>query len=370
VRVLVLGLLAVAGCATTTSATQTPFPPGVSGDRPGTEDLQASAESASAGTEERPSESDIESGQPVDGPGDGGGITPAEAAAEPADALGTLASLATIVADTPPSFWSWPRNLQDVPSSSKPRRGRRGKPYHPASRIVVDVLEADAADSAVSLQRTARDLGYWPFRRCYEEGLRRDRRLHGTVWLRLHVAPGGHVDSVHVVSKALAYDGYDGGPDAVENPPLSDRAGSACIARETASLSFAGIDVATNATMAVVLTPGDRPIPVPMALPESQTLREALRSFWPDAQRCYLHGLARNRELGGALELRLRVGPDGRIVEATEDGTEFGDADVARCVSEVYARASLPRAPSASDSSFFYELDFEPDLTPSEQEPP
>jgi hypothetical protein len=45
----------------------------------------------------------------------------------------------------------------------------------------VDVADASGGASAAELQRVARNVGYWPFRHCYEEGLRRDQKMGGKV---------------------------------------------------------------------------------------------------------------------------------------------------------------------------------------------
>ena len=83
------------------------------------------------------------------------------------------------------------------------RAGKR--PYHPAPGIIVDVVAAEGGAAAPDLQRAARNLGYWPFRQCYEEGLRRDPRLAGKVSLEPAIGPSGAVDR-SVVTAATVRD--------------------------------------------------------------------------------------------------------------------------------------------------------------------
>ena len=56
-----------------------------------------------------------------------------------------------------------------------------GKVPHPAPRIKVDVLKITGRINEADVLRQARSKGYWPFRLCYEEGLRRSQKVHGTI---------------------------------------------------------------------------------------------------------------------------------------------------------------------------------------------
>src|SRR5579872_1334399 len=122
---------------------------------------------------------------------------------------------ATLLRDEPPAHVSPGGSTVRV---SPPRQGRRQRPghaYHPDPRIVIDVLEATGGAEQPSLQHTARDAGYWPFRRCYEEGLRLDQGLSGKVSLVLSLSATGRVEQ-----------------SAVTAATLSDRIVVACVARE------------------------------------------------------------------------------------------------------------------------------------------
>ncbi|HEY6461936.1 MAG TPA: AgmX/PglI C-terminal domain-containing protein, partial [Polyangiaceae bacterium] len=125
-------------------------------------------------------------------------------------------------------------------------KGRHGRPFHPAPGIVVDVLEANGGATAADLQRDARNVGYWPFRHCYEEGLRRNQEMGGKVSIDLGVAPGGAVRSANVTGSTVHDDSV-----------------TLCVAREAAHLSLAAGETATSAKMTVNLATGDEPVPVP-----------------------------------------------------------------------------------------------------------
>jgi hypothetical protein len=243
------------------------------------------------------------------------------------------------------------REQPEHPRHSR-KKGRHGRPFHPAPGIVVDVPEATGGASAAELQRTGRNVGYWPFRRCYEEGLRRDQHMGGKVDLDLAVAPGGSVDRANITGATL-----------------HDESVVLCVAREAARLGLAQGESATNAKLELTLSTGDEPVPVPHAMPHADELREALRSSWPAVKQCYANEVTKRADAGGRLELRFHVRPGGEIAEVAEGDTRFGDADVTRCVLGVYRGAKLPGVAHGShDASFVYALHME--ARPEPQNPP
>jgi hypothetical protein len=222
------------------------------------------------------------------------------------------------------------------------RRGHHGRPYHAAPRVVVDVPEADRDRAAAALQRAARNAGYWPFRACFEEGLRRAPDLHGTVELRLR-ASHGDLDGSDVVGSTLR-----------------DPVVTACVAREAAALHLPAGDDRRSAAMGVTLGAGDDSVFVPPPVRNAVALRQALRGSWGAVERCFSDGLAHAPEAGGRMELRFRVEPGGGVAEVTEAETRFRAIDVTRCVLGVYRAASLPAAAGArGDATFVYPLHFE-----------
>jgi hypothetical protein len=223
------------------------------------------------------------------------------------------------------------------------KKGRHGRPFHPAPGIVVDVNDAAGGASADDLQRDARNVGYWPFRHCYEEGLRRDQHIGGKVSLDVAVGPGGAMQSANITGASL-----------------HDESVVLCVAREAAHLSLGGGEAAGTAKLGITLSTGDEPVPVPHAVVHADDLREALHASWPAVKQCYAGALAKHPDAGGRMELRFHVKPGGEIAEVAENDTRFGDVEVTRCVLGVYRTAKLSSVGHGShDTSFVYALHFE-----------
>jgi hypothetical protein len=223
------------------------------------------------------------------------------------------------------------------------KKGRHGRPFHPAPGIVVDVTEANGGASAADLQRAGRNVGYWPFRHCYEEGLRRDQHLGGKVALDLAVAPGGAVDRA-----------------SIDSATVRDESVVLCVAREASRLALAPGDKATSAKLDLTLSTGDEPVPVPHTVPNADEIRESLRSSWPAVKQCYAAGVAKRPDAGGRMELHFHVRPSGEIAEVSEGDTRFGDVEVTRCVLGVYRGMKLPGIGRGShETSFAYAMHLE-----------
>jgi hypothetical protein len=223
------------------------------------------------------------------------------------------------------------------------KHGRHGRPFHPAPGIVVDVTDASGGASAVDLQRTARNVGYWPFRHCYEEGLRRDQKMTGKVSLDLTVAPGGNVDAATIAGSTL-----------------HDESVVLCVAREAQHLALASGESSAAAKLSVTLATGDEPVPMPRPAPHAEDLREGLRASWPAVQQCYASELSKHPDAGGRLELKFRVRSGGELSEVAEGDSRFGDVDLTRCVLGVYRTAKLTGVGHAShEGTFVYPIHLE-----------
>jgi hypothetical protein len=211
----------------------------------------------------------------------------------------------------------------------------------------VDVTEASAR-SAVETQRVARNLAYWPLRRCYEDALRRDQALAGTVSLDLAVSASGAVERASV-SKAT----------------LHDENAAACVARQALKLPLPSGSTAGEVKVDVSLSTGDEPVPAPRTVPHAAALRDALRGSWDGVERCYAAGLADRPDVGGEMDLNFRVRRDGQatqVVEVAEGDAHFEDSAVTHCIVALYQGMTLPTfpgAPSTSSTSFVYALHLE-----------
>jgi hypothetical protein len=221
------------------------------------------------------------------------------------------------------------------------KKGRHGRPFHPAPGIVVDVLDAQGSADAVDLQRTARNVGYWPFRHCYEEGLRRDQALSGKVALDVAVGAQGAVEHATLASSTLKDDSV-----------------SLCVQREAEHLTLA--PGKGSARITIALSTGDEPVPEPRPAQHAKEVRESLRASWPAVEKCYAGELAKHPDAGGRLELKFRSRSDGHVVEVAEGDSRFADVDVTRCVLGVYRGATLPAVHGGPrESTFVYDLHLE-----------
>jgi hypothetical protein len=221
------------------------------------------------------------------------------------------------------------------------KKGRHGRPFHPAPGIVVDVTSAQGA-SAADLQKAARNIGYWPFRHCYEEGLQRNQQLGGAISFELGRQSG------------------EGATQMTEST-LHDESVTQCVLREARHLQLSWGDgtAETTADVKVTLATGDEPVPTPHAVPHADELREALHASWPAVQQCYASELAKHPDTGGRMELRFRARSSGEILEVTEDEPRFGDVEVTRCVLGVYRTAKLPHLHGSHAGTFVYALHLE-----------
>jgi hypothetical protein len=187
------------------------------------------------------------------------------------------------------------------------------------------VPEAQGA-SAAALQRAARNYGYWPFRRCYEDGLRHDQHLAGKIVLDLSIAADGTVRG------------------AVAAADLADESVVLCVAREAQQLSLGAPEGGgrAEAKVAVKFWTGDEPFPVARPVPHADEVHDALRASWPAVEECYTAALAKRPGAGGSIDLRFRVAVDGSVVDVSEEGEpRFGDPEVTRCILDVYRAAKL-----------------------------
>jgi hypothetical protein len=277
---------------------------------------------------------------------------PLDGAAEPLSA-----AVGALLADELPSLCGALGSSASPHVSASGNRGRAGRsgqgrrPYHPAPRIVIDVSSRDDGALAADLQRTARNLGYWPVRRCYEGGLRRDQRLAGKVLVAMTVSPDGAVETAAVIGSTL-----------------SDPIVAACIARELASAAFGPMKAEAAARAEVSLSAGDDPVFVPASIPDADRMRQALRASWPAAARCYAQDLAADPRSGGRIELHVRVSREGAVVDVTSAQESDGHfaANTTPCVIAAYHTATLvPFSAPGAERAFVYALQFESGPAPS-----
>jgi hypothetical protein len=216
--------------------------------------------------------------------------------------------------------------------SSEPTNGSKGKPIHAAPRVKVDVTEVRGDASEADIQRVARLKSYWPFRICYEQGLRRMQKLHGTIKLRLTIGPAGHPTGVQQLATELG-----------------DAAVVSCVVKSAMGLGLPAPSSGTpQITLDISLWPGDEPVSVKTAPreknatpAEATAMVDQLRMHLTEVRTCYAAGLGRHEGLWGRLALELRI-TSGAVDEVNEIESHFPDAEVTECVRKVFLRAAVP----------------------------
>jgi len=216
--------------------------------------------------------------------------------------------------------------------SAEPTNGAKGKPAHAAPRVKVDVTDVRGDASEADMQRAARLKSYWPFRICYEQGLRRTQKLHGTIKLRLTIGANGRPSGVQQLTAEL-----------------SDPAVVSCVVKSAMGLGLpAPSRGAPQITLDISLWPGDEPVSVKSALhgkngapSEGKAMSEQLGTRLSEVRKCYAAGLGRHEGLWGRLALALRV-TAGVVDEVSEVESHFPDAEVTECARRAFLHAAVP----------------------------
>lgn len=226
--------------------------------------------------------------------------------------------------------------------------------YHPGARVIVRVrvpphrlpkrapydrrkgrYRKVLSETAVLAQ--ARAHGYWPFRMCFEDGLRRDQRVHGKVFFEARIARSGHVDRASITKQKLPDDDV-----------------RKCLLQRVRELTFTvGPPRATRIELSIELWPGDAPVPLkdapadapgnPGALDAAAIERAALGAH--DAiVACYAAGLARDPALWGRVQVRIDLDEKGHTRRVRETESRFPDHEVSACVVEALKRVKFPPA--------------------------
>lgn len=251
----------------------------------------------------------------------------------------------------------------NVGGNGDPKRLSSSPSFHPGARVIVNVktpvgalpkrapydrrrgrFERVLSETAVLAQ--ARKKGYWPFRLCFEEGLRRDQRLHGTLELALRVTKSGRPRSARQLRERLP-------DDAVRR----------CLAERARALEFSpGPRQAIDVELSIELWPGDAPVPLTSAPSDAaenpgeldaSLLERASVDAREAVTRCYAAGLARDPALWGRLQLQVDLDERGRTRRVRETESRFPDAGVSTCVTGVIRAIRFPAAKGGALSFVF-----------------
>jgi hypothetical protein len=225
--------------------------------------------------------------------------------------------------------------------------------YHPAPRVRVDVdvlsgslpRQARTGPSRERLLAQARSDGYWPFRLCYEDGLRADQKLEGRTSLRLSLAAAGAVKSVRVVHTELP------------SRPVAE-----CLGLQAHKFVFEpppGRRVTLE--VAVSLWPGDAPVPALPAASKDPTptldldaAAALINARRGDLVACYLRGLQEDPRLWGRIELLIELDGQGAVSRTSEQNSHFPDRRVVTCLGRAIREVSFQSVRGAGAGRFVY----------------
>jgi hypothetical protein len=364
VRARVLILFALDGCQPARAAPPPPGPEPAPEFRPAPPD---------AGLAER------DAGATGDAPASVGLTGNAADAEPPATDAGTAAPAVEL--EAPYKLWERPRSRGEVYAAGQDVElarwnvGGTGDPsfisnrpgYHPATRVRVDVrvLSGRLAKKTPRDRRTGRAVrvlseesflaqarrnGYWPFRLCFEDGLRRDPKQKGETFVRVRIDSGGRV-----------------GAASLGRTRLGDAKLAECLVGRVRTLSFTPPPRRFDAELSIKLWPGDAPIPS-VAAPEGsvvdnpgkldgEAIRAVVADVFPSLTSCYADGLARDPGLWGRLELRVVLDERGGVERVAENESRFPDRSVTRCAIETLRAVSFA-APRSGRLTFVQGIRF------------
>jgi hypothetical protein len=222
--------------------------------------------------------------------------------------------------------------------------------YHPAPRVLVELgalsrrvpkrAQHAKALSEATLLAEARNHGYWPFRTCFERGLRSKPELAGRTRLRMTLVAGGRVSASRVLGTEL------------------DRATAACLARAARELVFRrGPTRRLDVDLSVQLWPGDAPLP-PRSEGrgttelEMRALLPAFEAVSPALARCCSEALARDAKLWGRLAFHIQGSGEGAVSRVSETESRFADREASACMARELGAARLPTRGQAFEVMF------------------
>jgi len=215
--------------------------------------------------------------------------------------------------------------------------------YHPGARVVVDTKwkagnlprRARHGLSQAGVLAQSRSRGYWPFRICYEDALRRDAQQQGETRLRLTIGRSGRVTRVHLLKTEL------------------DSSAGECLRAAAQKLSYRpGPRSLVAIDLLVKFWPGDAPVPSagpPTGTPpinpgtlDVARFRALAEQAMPQIRDCYGQGLGRDPKLWGRIELLLHLAADGSVQSVNENESRFPDPEVTRCVIAAVGELDYP----------------------------
>jgi hypothetical protein len=205
--------------------------------------------------------------------------------------------------------------------------------FHPGTRVIVDVaargtVRTQSGKSGAIRHYLAefRNLGYWPYRLCFESFASEVHSKGGDAWIQVQVNKHGRV-----VTSRLLKSSYD-------HPPIAQ-----CISSATRSIRLSR-NQTTGATLnlRVRVFPGDAPLAANRKLSEGKAaiepslLRAALSTVENAVGQCIQDGLGRDPKLWGRLAMLVQFNKQGRVVQSEEYDSHFPDVSVVKCINLAY----------------------------------
>jgi hypothetical protein len=290
-------------------------------------------------------------------------------------------SLPSIEIETPYRLWERPRERGEVYAAGRDEElarwnvGGKSDPdfissrpgYHPGARVRVDAAaigvrlpERAARDrrtgrplhalTAPGLQAHLRKYGYWPYRLCFEEGLRKQQTLKGETLVRADVDSHGRIVSTRLLGTKLA-----------------DASVAECLTKKTQSLQLPMPGRPIRVKLEIKLWPGDAPVPS-IGPPDNQVsaiesrvrfdvaaVRNATAAATGDIAACYAAALERDSGLWGRVELRIDLDERGQTRRIVENESRFPDPEVVRCAAFALKQVAFP-APKDGPLTLVYAI--------------
>jgi len=199
------------------------------------------------------------------------------------------------------------------------------------ARVDPKTKKAERVLSQASLLARSRKYGYWPFRLCFETGLRNDAKLGGKTRIRFRVTRSGHISSSRLVQTKL-----------------KDADVAACLVEAAQEIELLAPARTIDVEATIALWPGDAPLPTLLEEPEkklsldSDVITRALESARPSFASCYREALERDPALWGRIELGIELGADGAIAKVSERDSHFPDKAAVSCAISAAGALTLP----------------------------
>ena len=214
--------------------------------------------------------------------------------------------------------------------------------YHPGTRVVVDVEASETSRTQASKTRLIRhylaefrNLGYWPYRLCFESAAREIHSKGGDTWMQVRINSQGRV----MVAKLRRMN--------VDPPQIAT-----CILNATRSIKLIRTaSIAVAIMMRVRVFPGDAPLSITgksqagKATVERNHIRSALESVKDTIEQCIRDGIAQDPRLWGRLAMLLQFNELGQMVRSDEYDSHFPDSSVVKCANLALSEMHLARAP-------------------------